>query len=119
MKRINFDKKEQRVLRHKRFVNKFKSNTITKPRLIVVKSNAHISAQLFDDRTNKVLCSSSSVQLKLKNGNVENATKVGDDIAKKITKLKITEIVFDRAGSKYHGRVKAVAEAVRAAGLKF
>ena len=118
MKRINFNKSEQRKLRHKRTFKKIKSIDNGLPRLLITKSNAHISAQLIDDNQNKTLASSSSLQLKLKNGNKDNAKLVGTDIAKKILALGITEISFDRGGSKYHGRVAAGAVAAREAGLK-
>ncbi|GAA5414476.1 50S ribosomal protein L18 [Ureaplasma ceti] len=119
MKRINFDKKHQRLLRHKRTLNKFKAIDNGKPRLVITKTNAHINAQLIDDVQGKTLASSSSIQLNLANGNKENAAKVGKDIAEKILALNITEIAFDRGGSKYHGRVAALADAAREAGLKF
>ncbi len=119
MKRLNFDKKSQRDLRHKRTLNKIKAIDNDRPRLVVTKTNAHIFAQLIDLNSNKTVASSSSLQLKLKNGNAENAKKVGEDIANKIIKLGISEICFDRGGSKYHGRVAALATAAREKGLKF
>lgn len=119
MKRINFDKKQQRSYRHKRTTDKIKAIDNNKPRLVVTKTNAHIIAQLVDDHQQKVLASSSSIQLKLANGNVNNSEKVGKDIAKKILALGITEICFDRGGSKYHGKISKLADAARAEGLKF
>lgn len=119
MKRINFDKKLQRSLRHKRTFNKFKKIANNKPRLVITKSNAHIVVQLIDDQQQRTLTSSSSIQLKLPNGNIQNAELVGKDIAKKILSLGITEICFDRGGSKYHGKIAKIAEVVRAEGLKF
>lgn len=119
MKRINFDKKAQRVLRHKRTFNKIKQIDNARPRLVITKTNAHIIAQLIDDNQNKTLASSSSIQLKLANGNKKNAELVGKDIANKILKLGISEVAFDRGGSKYHGRIAALADAARQAGLKF
>lgn len=119
MKRINFDKKQQRLYRHKRTFNKIKAIDNGKPRLVITKTNAHIIAQLIDDSQNKTLAASSSIQLKLANGNKENAILVGKDIANKVLALGITEISFDRGGSKYHGRVAALADAAREAGLKF
>ena len=90
------------------------------PRLSVYRSNAHIHAQLIDDVNGVTLVSSSSVALKLENGgNIAAASKVGEDIAKKALAAGIETIVFDRSGYIYHGRVKAVAEAAREAGLKF
>lgn len=119
MKRINFDRKAKRDLRHQRTFNKIKKIDNNKPRLVITKTNAHIIAQLIDDNQNKTIASSSSIQLKLKNGNKENAELVGKDIAKKIISLGIQEISFDRGGSKYHGRLEVLAEAARQAGLKF
>ena len=119
MKRINFDRKQQRSYRHKRTTNKIKAIANDKPRLVITKTNAHIIAQLIDDKQQKTLTSSSSIQLKLPNGNVKNSELVGKDIAKKILALGITEICFDRGGSKYHGKISKLADAARAEGLKF
>jgi len=117
MKRTNFDRNKKRLIRQKRTFNKYKQFSPNKPRLLVNKSNSNIYAQLI--LNSKTLASSSSFSLKLKNGNKENAALVGTDIGKKIMALNITDISFDRGGSKYHGRVAAFADAVRATGLKF
>lgn len=93
-----------------------------KPRLNVYRSNKQIYAQIIDDTTGKTLCSASSIEKEagLNNGsNVAAATEVGTLIAKRALALKIEAVVFDRGGYLYHGRVKALAEAARAAGLKF
>ncbi len=112
-------KNEVRVRKHVRVRQKV-SGTSEKPRLCVFRSNKHISAQVIDDVKGVTLVSSSSVALKLNDGgNVEGAKKVGEDIAKKCLEKKIDTVVFDRAGYIYHGRVKALAEAARSAGLKF
>lgn len=96
------------------------SGTPECPRLNVFRSNANIHAQIIDDVNGKTLVAVSSLTLKLKNGgNVEAATKVGEEIAKLANKAKIENVVFDRGGYIYHGRVKALAEAAREAGLKF
>lgn len=90
------------------------------PRLNVFRSNKEIFAQIINDETGTTLVSSSSVELKIKNGgNIEGAKLVGADIAKKATKLKIKKIVFDRGGYLYHGRVSALADEARANGLEF
>lgn len=108
-----------RQRRHARVRAKI-SGTATCPRLSVYRSNSHIHAQLIDDVHGVTLVSSSSVALKLANGgNISAATKIGEDIAKKALAAGIETIVFDRSGYIYHGRVKAVAEAAREAGLKF
>ncbi len=98
------------------------SGTATKPRLNVFRSNKQIYAQIIDDTKGITLCSASSrdTEAGVKNGsNVEAASKVGTLIAKRALDLKIEAVVFDRGGYLYHGRVKALAEAARAAGLKF
>ena len=108
-----------RVRRHARVRNKV-SGTPECPRLCVYRSNKNIEAQLIDDVNRVTLVSSSSMTLKLDNGsNIDAASKVGEDIAKKALAKKIKKIVFDRSGYVYHGRVKALAEAAREAGLEF
>ena len=108
-----------RVRRHAR-IRKNLSGTKEMPRLNVFRSNAQIFAQVIDDESNTTLVSSSSVTLKLKNGSsVEGAALVGKDLATKCKKAKITKVVFDRGGYLYHGRVKALADAAREAGLEF
>ncbi|MBO5554259.1 MAG: 50S ribosomal protein L18, partial [Solobacterium sp.] len=82
--------------------------------------NKQIYAQIIDDTTGKTLAASSSVVLKLENGgNIDAAKKVGADIADKCKALKIESVRFDRGGYVYHGRVQALADAAREAGLKF
>lgn len=112
---------DMRKARHDRVRSKV-SGTADTPRLNVFRSNNNIFAQIIDDSEGKTLVSASSIDkdLKLKNGgNLEAATKVGELIAKKAKKAKITKVVFDRGGYLYHGRVKALAEAARANGLEF
>ncbi len=107
-----------RQIRHAR-VRKNLSGTSVKPRLNVFRSNAEIYAQVIDDETGKTLVSSSSRALKLSNGgNIEAAKLVGEDIAKKCKAAKIKSVVFDRGGYLYHGRVSALADAARDAGLE-
>ena len=113
------DRKFEVRRRHARVRRKV-SGTPECPRLCVYRSNKNIEAQLIDDLNKVTLVASSSMSLKLENGsNIEAATKVGADIAKKAQAKKITKIVFDRSGYIYHGRVKALAEAAREAGLEF
>ncbi len=110
-----------RLARHTRVTNKIKG-TKECPRLNVFRSNSNIFAQIIDDTKGETLVSASSIdkELKLKNGsNVEAATKVGELLAKRAKKAKITKVTFDRGGYLYHGRVKALAEAARANGLEF
>lgn len=119
MKKYSKTRKEARVLRHNRITRKLKLNGNELPRLVVTKTNANITAQIFDDAKGITLVSSSSVQLKLKSGNVKACQQVGEDIAKKALAKNIKKVSFDRGGSKYHGRVQALADAARKAGLKF
>ena len=108
-----------RLRRHKRVRNKV-SGTAECPRLNVFRSNSQIFAQIIDDVKGATLVSSSSLSLKLKNGgNIEAAKAVGEDIAKKAVKAGIKEVVFDRGGYQYHGRVEALADAARENGLDF
>lgn len=114
-------KNSTRQKRHLR-IRQTLAGTSETPRLNVFRSNKQIYAQIIDDTTGKTLCSASSIEKEVdtKNGsNVEAATKVGTLIAKRAIDLKIEAVVFDRGGYLYHGRVKALAEAARAAGLKF
>ena len=110
---------DMRKIRHARVRNKI-SGTSECPRLNVFRSNNQIFAQIIDDEKQTTLVSSSSVELKIKNGgNIEGAKEVGKDIALKAKKVKINKVVFDRGGYLYHGRVKALAEAARENGLEF
>lgn len=111
-------KNVSRLRRHAR-VRKVVNGTPEQPRLCVFRSNKHIEAQIIDDLNRITLVSSSSTQLDLANGNKENAKKVGEDIAKKALAKGIETVVFDRGGYVYHGRVAALAEGAREAGLKF
>lgn len=112
-------KNEERQRRHKR-VRRVVSGTPDCPRLNVFRSNKQIYAQIVDDTTGKTLAASSSVVLKLENGgNIEAAKKVGADIAERCKAINIETVRFDRGGYVYHGRVQALADAAREAGLKF
>ena len=95
------------------------SGTSARPRLVVFRSLGHTYAQLVNDEEGKVIASSSDLKSKAKGTKIEKAKTIGEEIAKKAKDLKVTEIVFDRNGYKYHGRVKALAEAAREGGLKF
>ena len=113
------DKNISRVRRHARVRAKI-SGTAETPRLCVYRSNKNIEAQLIDDVKGVTLVASSSMSLKLENGsNIDAAKTVGKDIAEKALAKKIKKVVFDRSGYIYHGRVKALAEAAREAGLDF
>ena len=117
---INKESKNVSRLRRHARVRKVISGTPDMPRLCVYRSNKNIEAQIIDDVKKVTLVTSSSMTLKLENGgNIDAARKVGEDIAKKALAKKISKIVFDRSGYIYHGRVAALADAAREAGLKF
>lgn len=119
IKKVN--RNEVRKARHAR-VRKTVVGTNETPRLNVFRSNSNIFAQIIDDAKGETLVSASSIDkdLKLENGgNVEAAVKVGELIAKRAKDAKIKNVVFDRGGYIYHGRVKALADAARENGLKF
>lgn len=112
---------EMRQKRHLRIRSRL-VGTPLKPRLSVYRSAKHIYAQIIDDVNGVTLASASSIEKdsKLTNGgNIEAATAVGKLLAEKALVNKIENVVFDRSGYLYHGRVKALAEAARAAGLEF
>jgi len=110
-----FLKKERRKNRIRATI----SGTATRPRLAVFTSNMHISAQLIDDVAGVTLASAHDTEINVTGTKTAKATAVGNLIAEKAAKVKVTEIVFDRGGKLYHGRVKALAEGAREKGLKF
>ena len=115
------DRNGARSARHARVRNKV-TGTSNVPRLNVFRSNSNIFAQIIDDEASKTLVSASSIdkELKLENGgNVDAAVKVGELLAKRAKKAKITKVVFDRGGYLYTGRVQQLADGAREAGLKF
>jgi len=114
------DTKAQRIKRHKRVRAKV-SGTPEKPRLNVFRSELHIYAQIIDDINGKTLCSASTVEKNFEGtgGKKESAKKVGLKIAERAKALGIENVVFDRGGYIYHGRVQALAEGAREGGLTF
>ncbi len=117
-KRLN-----SRQTRHRRLRKKV-SGTDLRPRLAVFRSAMHIYVQAVDDLAGRTIASSSTVLIKksLKKhytGNKDAAKAVGADVAKKLLEKSISSVVFDRGGFVYHGRVQALAEGARGAGLKF
>jgi large subunit ribosomal protein L18 len=90
-----------------------------RPRLSVHVSNLHISAQIIDDMSGKTLAHASTVGKKIDGTKTELAAQVGKDIAAKAKKAKLTKVAFDRGRRKYHGRIKALADAARQEGLEF
>ena len=113
------DRNEIRVIRHER-VRKKISGTPDCPRLCVYRSLNHIYAQIIDDVAGNTLCSASSVEKGfVGGGNKEAAEQVGKMIAERAIAKGIEEVVFDRGGYIYHGRVQALADGAREGGLKF
>ena len=114
---------EVRRKKHMKLRNRF-SGTAERPRLAVFRSNNHMYAQIIDDTVGNTLVSASTLQKDVKaelekTNNVDAATYIGTVIAKRALEKGISSVVFDRGGHVYHGRVKALAEAAREAGLKF
>lgn len=112
-----------RIKRHYRIRNKI-SGTAAQPRLAVFRSNKHIYAQLIDDVNGHTLAAASTMEADIASklettSNIAAATAVGEAIAKKALEKGIGEAVFDRGGYVYHGKVKALADAAREAGLQF
>ena len=114
------DTRTQRIKRHKRVRGKV-SGTAGRPRLSVFRSEKHIYAQIIDDVAGKTLVSASSVEKDFEGSgsNKEAARKVGKTVAERAVKAGIEEVVFDRGGYIYHGRVQELAEGAREGGLKF
>lgn len=116
--------KKAKLQRRQRRVRGKISGTPERPRLRVTRSNSNIYAQVIDDVSAKTLVSASSLDEKIKatgksGGNIAGAEEVGKLIAQRALDKGIGEVVFDRGGNLYHGRVKALAEGAREAGLKF
>lgn len=113
------DKNVARLRRHRRVRGKI-SGTAERPRLDVFRSSKHIYAQIIDDSTGTTLCAASTLDKGFDGfgGNVEAAAKVGKSIAEKALEKGIKQVVFDRGGFVYHGRVKALAEGAREGGLE-
>ena len=111
---------ESREIRHKRVRAKI-AGTPERPRLAIFRSNKGIYAQIIDDVKAHTLVAASTLdkEVKTKASNIEAAKEVGDLIAKRAIKAGIKVVVFDRGGYIYHGKVKALAEAAREAGLEF
>ena len=116
-------RKEVRAKKHMRLRNRI-SGTASTPRLAVFRSNSHMYAQIIDDVAQRTLVSASTTQDEVKadlekTNDVAAAAKVGTVIGKRALEAGITEVVFDRGGFIYHGKVKALADAAREAGLNF
>jgi large subunit ribosomal protein L18 len=116
------DKQTGRARRHHRVRRKV-SGTAERPRLAVFRSNKHITAQVIDDKTGRTVAAASTVEKDLRarggTGNKDAATAVGRLVAERAKAAGVARVVFDRGGFLFHGRVAAVANAAREAGLEF
>ena len=117
-------RKQKTQKRHKR-LRRYLNGTSDRPRLAVFRSNNHIYAQVIDDEAQSTLCSASTLDkdlrpnLKIGSSSCDASIAVGELVAKRALVKGIQEVVFDRGGNLYHGRVKALADAARKAGLQF
>jgi large subunit ribosomal protein L18 len=119
---MKYTKSQARMRRRQRIRKKISGNTI-RPRLVVFRSNAHIYAQLIDDNKGQTLAASSSLALSKNADHAgftrETAKQVGKDLAGKAKEKQIDQVVFDRNGYNYHGKIKALADGAREGGLQF
>lgn len=113
-----FNRKAARVKRHSRVRVKL-AGTQERPRLSIYRSLNHIYAQVIDDSTGRTVAAASTLEMKSGKSNAEAAVAVGKAIAASAAKAGVKQVVFDRGGFLYHGRVKALADAAREAGLEF
>lgn len=112
-------KKIQRRIKIKAHIRSKIAGTAERPRLSVFRSNKQIYVQVIDDKSGKTLAAASSLAIAEKMAKKEQAAKVGELIAKNAQAAGVTDVIFDRNGYLYHGRVKELAEAARKGGLKF
>ncbi len=114
-------KRDARLRRHVR-VRRNVRGSAERPRLAVFRSNRHISAQVIDDRNGRTVAAASTAEASLRSdgtGNIDAAKKVGQLVAERAKAAGVERVVFDRGGNLYHGRVAALADAAREAGLEF
>jgi large subunit ribosomal protein L18 len=116
--------KQAKLERRQRRVRAKVSGTAARPRLRVTRTNTHIYAQVIDDVAGRTIASASTVDAEVKTGlkngaNIEAAKAVGEAVGRRAIEAGIKEVVFDRGGRIYHGRVKALADGARSAGLEF
>jgi large subunit ribosomal protein L18 len=117
----SISRKQQTQKRHRRLRRQL-SGTAARPRLAVFRSNNHIYAQVIDDDAQNTLCAASTLDKDLRittSGTCDASVAVGELVAKRALAKGIQQVVFDRGGNLYHGRVKALADAAREAGLQF
>lgn len=113
------ERKANLLQRRKQRIRKHVSGTAERPRLTVYRSLNHIYAQIIDDEQGRTLAAASSLKLGVSGGNIAGAKAVGKAIAETAKAASVEKVCFDRNGRMYHGRVKALAEAAREAGLQF
>jgi large subunit ribosomal protein L18 len=121
MKKIAASRTASRIKRHERLRLKV-AGTEARPRLAIFRSLSHIYAQVIDDTSGKTIAAASSLEATLKGATgtkSDDATAVGKLVAERAKEAGVDKVVFDRAGFKYHGRVRSLAEAAREAGLDF
>lgn len=106
-------------LKNRARIRKKVDGTTERPRMTVFRSGKHVYAQIIDDVTGKTIASYSTLEGELKSKNIETAKKVGAEVAKRALAKNVKNVVFDRSGYVFHGRVKAVADGAREAGLSF
>jgi large subunit ribosomal protein L18 len=116
--------KQTRLQRRKYGIRKAVSGTDERPRLTVFRSDKHIYAQVIDDISGKTLASAGTTETDVRGdlangGNIKGATLVGKAVAERAKAAGVTKVAFDRGGRKYHGRIKALADAAREGGLQF
>lgn len=118
---MKYEKRQHRVMRHKRVRAKI-LGTPERPRVSVFKSNRNVFVQFIDDTSGKTVLSSQVVsgkKSKIKGTKTDKSNKIGEMLAEKAKEKGIKEVVFDRGGFKYHGRIKAVADGLRKGGINF
>ena len=118
---VSQDRRNARARRHFRLRKKV-TGTATRPRLVVTRSSRHIAVQLVDDSVGRTLASASTLEADLRAADgdkSDKARKVGELVGRRAVELGVTTVVFDRGGDAYHGRVAALADGARSAGLEF
>lgn len=118
---VSQDRRTARARRHFRLRKKV-TGTATRPRLVVNRSSRHIAVQLVDDSVGRTLASASTLEADLRAGDGDKsakARKVGELVGRRAVELGVTTVVFDRGGDAYHGRIAALADGARSAGLEF
>ena len=118
---VSQDRRTARARRHFRLRKKV-TGTTARPRLVVTRSARHIAVQLVDDTVGRTLASASTLEADLRAADGDKsakARKVGELVGRRATELGVTTVVFDRGGDSYHGRVAALADGARSAGLEF